>query len=168
MADASFGPSWPVRNPYIVPLSVGGVDFPGGIHSSIHDLVVMLLIETQRRGYRLVPGWCWGYANRAIAGTATASNHSTGTSIDINAPKNPMGPTLITDMPDWMPVMWKHYGFRWGGNYQGKKDAMHYEFMGTTADAVRFTEMARRDFYGQPSQPVTAIDSTAYNYGYGY
>jgi peptidoglycan hydrolase-like protein with peptidoglycan-binding domain len=43
---------------------------------------------------------------------------------------------LITDMPGWMPELWKGHSFRWGGDYSRRKDAMHYEFMGTPADAA--------------------------------
>ena len=46
---------------------------------------------------------------------------------------------LITDMPDWMVALWKSKKFRWGGDYRNRKDAMHYEFMGTPDDARQLT-----------------------------
>jgi murein L,D-transpeptidase YcbB/YkuD len=36
-----------------------------------------------------------------------------------------------------MPELWKSKQFRWGGDYSRRKDAMHYEFMGTPGDAAR-------------------------------
>jgi hypothetical protein len=45
------------------------------VHRRIARLVGLLIAETERRGYLLRPGQCWGYACRAIAGTAVASNH---------------------------------------------------------------------------------------------
>ena len=45
------------------------------VHRRIARLVGLLFAETERRGYLLRPGQCWGYACRAIAGTAVASNH---------------------------------------------------------------------------------------------
>ena len=43
-----------------------------------------------------------------------------------------------TDMPEWMPALWKLYGVPVGGDYSSRQDAMHYEFMGTPADAARY------------------------------
>src|SRR5262249_40939540 len=64
---------------------------PGGVwvHRRIARLVALLLAETERRGYLLRPGQCWGYACRAIAGTAVASNHSWGLAVDVNSLANP-------------------------------------------------------------------------------
>jgi hypothetical protein len=69
-----------------------------------------------------------------------------------------MGSALITDMPSWMPDLWNAYGFRWGGDYVNKKDAMHYEFMGSVAQAAQYTAIARRNRLGEnrvpPKPPV--------------
>jgi hypothetical protein len=122
----------------------GLIAFPAGVRVEIIDLVSCLLTETEGRGYVLHPGWCWGFGCRAIKGLvpAVASNHSWGLALDINAPDNPLGGTS-TDMPSWMPDLWNEYGFRWGGDYSGRKDPMHYEFMGTPLDAEAMTVRAR-------------------------
>lgn len=137
MADAAsrgWGKGWPrPRFDDMVRVEAGGIRVT--VHRAIAPLVGHLLNETVTRGYPLRPDWCWGYACRAIAGTSTASNHSWGLALDLQAPKNPMGPQLVTDMPSWMPLLWSRWGFRWGGSYSGRKDAMHYEFMGTPEDA---------------------------------
>jgi hypothetical protein len=99
--------------------------------------VAWLIDETEKRGYDVKPGQTWGYACRAIRGSSSPSNHSWALAIDINAPTNPMGSRLITDMPAWMPKLWEAHGFRWGGTYRSRPDAMHYEFMLTPADAAR-------------------------------
>lgn len=113
----------------MVKVNAGGVSVL--VHRDIAPIVGVLLDETAAGGYELISGWCWGYANRSIAGTRTASNHSWGLAVDLNAPKNPYGPKLVTDMPAWMVDLWRSRGFRWGGDYTGRKDAMHFEFMGT-------------------------------------
>lgn len=114
-----------------------------------------------RRGYQLVPGWCWGYACRKISGSSTWSNHAWGLAVDLNAPKNPYGSRLVTDMPSWMPALWKSYGFRWGGDYRNNKDAMHYEFMGSVADAKRQTERARAELgKGGPVTPEPGLNTS--------
>lgn len=114
------------------------VSTPGGVrlrvHRQIAPLVQYLLEETERRGYRLRVGQCWGYANRPIKGSTVPSNHSWGLAVDLNAPTNPMGEDLVTDMPPWMPALWRAWGFTWGGSYRGRKDPMHYEWLGTHAD----------------------------------
>lgn len=123
-----------------------GVKLP--VHESIAELVKHLGEETMRRGYILRPGECWGYAPRRIRGlekrtdVGSWSNHAYGLAVDINAPSNPLtnNGKVITDMPSWLPELWKSMGFGWGGDYKGKrKDAMHMEFMGTPADAAKYT-----------------------------
>lgn len=99
------------------------------VREEIAPLVGWLCAETMRRGYPLRTGQCWGFACRAIRGSSTPSNHSWGLAVDLNSLANPMGPRLVTDMPDWMPRLWKNHGFRWGGTYSSRKDAMHYEYM---------------------------------------
>lgn len=117
-----------------------GVRLP--VRDEVKVLIALLCDETERRGYNLVPGWCWGYACRKIRGSSSWSNHAWGLAVDLNAPTNPMTSTLKTDMPGWMPELWNSYGFRWGGDYAGRKDAMHYEFLGTPTEALEMTQKA--------------------------
>lgn len=118
------------------------------IRLEILELVALLIDETERRGYDVKPGQTWGNSCRKIRNSSSWSNHAWGLAIDINAPSNPMTNRLITDMSSWMPALWKSYGFRWGGDYRGRKDAMHYEFLGSVADAKAQTERARRELKG--------------------
>lgn len=149
MADQSWGSGYPNCQPnqIITSFSVDGTKFPGGIRRELAELVSRLVRETKNRGYKFGnssdPSYgCWGYSCRAIAGSRTPSNHSWGLAVDINAPTNPYTSPLKTDMPGWMRDLWKSYGFRWGGDYSGRKDAMHYEFMGSVADAANYTNRA--------------------------
>jgi hypothetical protein len=124
--------------------ALSGATFPGGFHEDVRALVEILLEATERRGYRCVVGWCWGYAPRMIRGSTTAwSNHAWALAVDINAPKNPMSSRLITDMPSWMPRMWEDCGFRWGGRYRVRPDAMHYEYVGRPGDVAGHLARAR-------------------------
>lgn len=132
--DRGWGRGYPVnRVRDMVSVNAGGVQV--SVHKDIAELVRWLLEETTRRGYRLRRGECWGYANRTVRGSSAPSNHSWGLAVDINAPSNPMADHLVTDMPVWMPALWKAWGFDWGGDYRGRKDAMHFEFTGTPQDA---------------------------------
>lgn len=128
-----WGPGWPTdRRQDMARVTSHGVTVL--VHKLIAPLVAELLDETVEGGYQLRPDECWGYASRPIRGTNTPSNHSWGLAVDLNSRTNPMGSTLVTDMPPWMTQLWKSRGFRWGGDYSGRKDAMHFEFMGTPAD----------------------------------
>jgi hypothetical protein len=158
MADSSWGSGWPnCQSGKIVALVVrtadgGTVDFPGGCRSELQELLGLLLAESIRRGYRLKDGWCWGYACRPIKTssgdlTQTPSNHSWGLAIDVNAPANPFGGTSH-DIPRWMADLFIEYGFGWGGDYSGTKDWMHFEFLGSRADAERQTQRARANLGG--------------------
>lgn len=171
MAHSSWGPGWPNCQPSKINAGfvVSGTKFPGGVRIELVDLVGMLVQETKNRGYRFGnssdPSYgCWGYSCRQISGTNTPSNHSWGLAVDINAPSNPYTSPLVTDMPGWMPDLWNAYGFRWGGDYSGSKDAMHYEFMGSVADAANETNRARAaGLGGGGSTPTPPEDDLPYS-----
>jgi hypothetical protein len=91
----------------------------------------------------LVPGTCWGYADRTVRGSATdLSNHASGTAIDLNAPQHPLGtnpsanftPAKITAIrrivASYAPCL------RWGGDYTGRKDGMHLEVVASEAQCA--------------------------------
>lgn len=150
MAHSSWGSGWPncqgskINSGFVV----SGTRFPGGMRNELVDLTSMLVQECKNRGYRFGsssdPSYgCWGYSCRAISGSNNPSNHSWGLAVDINAPSNPYTSPLVTDMPSWMPDLWNEYGFRWGGDYSGSKDAMHYEFMESVSAAADYTSRAR-------------------------
>lgn len=161
MAHSSWGPGWPNCQPSKIKtdFQVSGTRFPGGVRYELVDLITMLVQETKNRGYRFGtasdPSYgCWGYSCRAISGSNTPSNHSWGLAVDINAPSNPYTSPLVTDMPGWMPDLWNEYGFRWGGDYSGSKDAMHYEFMGSVSDAAAQTSKAKSRNLGGGGTPT--------------
>lgn len=168
MAHSSWGPGWPncqtsrINTNFYVDTKWGRVTFPGGVRNELCELVARLVKECSNRGYRFgVSGnpsyGCWGFSCRSISGTRTPSNHSWGLAVDINAPRNPYTTPLKTDMPSWMPDLWNAYGFRWGGDYRGRQDAMHYEFMGSVQDCISKTALARSKRLGETSTQVPAF-----------
>jgi hypothetical protein len=83
------------------------------------------------------------YNCRKITGGSGLSLHSFGIAVDLNWQTNPYGPRLITDMPKGMVAAIKaiktrsgEYVFRWGGDYPGNKDAMHFEVVCSLADLL--------------------------------
>lgn len=82
----------------------------------------------------------WGFNNRDVRGRpGVKSNHAWGLATDGNAEENPMQSPLKTDMPVAdVRRLCKRWGLTWGGDYSGRKDSMHTEFLGTPADATRY------------------------------
>lgn len=73
----------------------------------------------------------WGYAERPIRGGVELSNHASGTAIDLNAPRHPLG-AVNTFNPSQRAEIRKIIAetsgaIRWGGDYVGRKDDMHFE-----------------------------------------
>lgn len=140
-ADRGWGPGWPTaRYSDMVTIVVGDrAKVKLSVHKRIAPIFKQFCDEIDRRGYDLeAVADDWGYACRPIRGTQTPSNHSWGLAIDLNAVANPMSSTLITDMPAWViDLAEKKYGLFWGGRYRTRPDAMHFEFLGTPADADR-------------------------------
>jgi hypothetical protein len=85
----------------------------------------------------------WGWAPRPIRGSSTISNHASGTAMDLNATLHPLGVATLNTFTlrqvqeihhrlEWLGVL------RWGGDYQNRPDAMHWEI-----DAPRWRVVAR-------------------------
>ncbi|MFA6492890.1 MAG: M15 family metallopeptidase [Patescibacteria group bacterium] len=74
------------------------------------------------------------YNNRSKVGGGGKSLHSWGIAIDINPEANPYQPGNYgpsqTDIPQVVIDIFKKYGFAWGGDWPGERDAMHFEWYG--------------------------------------
>jgi hypothetical protein len=81
----------------------------------------------------------WAYAYRMVRGTTDKlSCHSSGTAIDLNAIKHPLGKAgtfPLTKVP-MIQALAKKYGLAWGGDYRGRKDEMHFEIAISREKAV--------------------------------
>lgn len=95
----------------------------------------------KRHGYEARSAVTGAFNCRKITGGTGYSLHAYGIAADINWDKNPYGPKLVTDMPGAMIADIKairtnnsNAVFRWGGDYEGNKDAMHYEVICTPQD----------------------------------
>ncbi len=110
--------------------------------------------SAQGGNFRLQWGKCGGYNCRRIAGTEEPSNHSWGLAIDLNTDDNPRHAKPDHTIPDAVAQTWKRYGFAWGGDYHSNvKDWMHFEFMGTRAQAAECTRAALRDLSASTPPP---------------
>lgn len=100
----------------------------------------------------------WGWAPPIpIPGSTDFSNHGSGTAVDLNATRHPWGVrgTFTTSqVAEIHTILGELDGVvRWGGDYTGKVDEMHFEI---NAGATAVKEVADRIRTGSPS-PGTVL-----------
>lgn len=125
------------------------------------DAATVLLYVAARFHREVEPlrtGWSWGYAVRNIRGSARSiSNHASGTAIDLNAPAHPLGSAASrTFTPAKIAAVRRIVrdcggAVRWGGDYTGRADAMHFELVANEADVARFAVDLRRPKTSTPA-----------------
>lgn len=113
-------------------LTVGAASFAPGVRKGdVHTILGYVAKRFNGEVEKLVKGTCWGFAYREISGSSTLSNHASGTAIDCNAPQHPLGKTN-TFSAKQVSAIHKIIAdcngvVRWGGDYNGRKDEMHFE-----------------------------------------
>lgn len=106
----------------------------------------------------------WGYAERPIRGGAELSNHASGTAVDLNAPKHPIG-SVGTFTPGQVARILEIISVtggvvRWGGQYSGRKDEMHFEINDSKSlEDCQKALQALRQYNGRPDTTVIANDT---------
>ena len=125
----------------------------------MHTVLGYVAGRVDREVERLVSGWCWGHAYRPIRGASTLSNHASGTAIDVNAPRHPLGSSgtfSATQRARIHAILADCNGVvRWGGDYSGRKDEMHFEINVRPGDA-RLAALAARVGGGGTPPPAPA------------
>lgn len=92
----------------------------------------------------------WGYAERTVRGsTDVLSNHASGTALDLNAPKHPLGvrntftPAQVAAIQEQLD---RYEGaIRWGGDYTTRADEMHFEINAPRAFVRAAARRVRRE-----------------------
>jgi uncharacterized protein YukE len=89
----------------------------------------------------------WGFAERTVRGGSDMSNHASGTAVDINATRHGLG-ERDTFTPAQVQEIHTILGevdnvVRWGGDYTGRADEMHFEIVGTPEEVARVAERLR-------------------------
>jgi D-alanyl-D-alanine carboxypeptidase len=145
MTPDDLGWGAPCPQAKIVAFSAGGITLTA--HRDAAPIFGAFIEDIVSRGYPVAGAVRddWGYNCRRIAGSNSWSWHAWGLAIDLNALKNPMGPSLITDMPAWIDEVAAKYGIFWGGNFNGRKDAMHFELHLTPQAAAKVRERIEED-----------------------
>ena len=130
--------------------AVLGVEFPNGWRRGDVDVVFTHLIgRLHREVERIDNGGCWGWFVKPIEGSTTISNHASGTAIDYNAPAHPMGSRntySAADRAKIRAILSDLDGVvRWGGDYTGRPDDMHFEIVKGSAAVAALAEKIRGD-----------------------
>lgn len=128
-------------------------------------------VESLNEGH---PNDDWSYADRPVRGGSSTSNHASGTAVDANATQHPLGTSPYANFSN--KQISNIHGLlhrarrviRWGGDYSGRKDPMHFEInasAGAVADLADWIRAQDRpaepkelpdvkmDYY--PARPVT-------------
>lgn len=139
---------WPVdppRSARTIPgtnVRVTVADGPAG------DVLMKVLGEVNRRveniGLNSTKGEAddWGYAKRNVRGSSkTISNHASATAVDINATRHPLGKrgTFTPAQVEEIHKILAENGnvVRWGGDYTGRADEMHFEINASPEEVAR-------------------------------
>lgn len=88
------------------------------------------------------------FSCRPIRGSQppVASNHSWGLALDLNWQQHPLGRTGTFNATQVLRIhqLCRELRFvRWGGDYEHRKDEMHFEWLGTPADMVTMTRRVK-------------------------
>lgn len=113
-----------------------------GVNMRVNKLIAPYLAEAESRvrsaglNINLKQEQCSCQNWRPIRGGTELSNHSWGVAVDLNSADNPWQPHLSgnnhggkmvsTWPPEFVSIM-KDVGFRWGGEWSGRADPMHFE-----------------------------------------
>ncbi len=150
-----------IHNPY---LPGTRIRFPQGLRRGpAGDLLLWLAGQLHKRvedggtGYGM-----WGYHHRTIRGATGLSNHASGTAIDWHAPRHPLGargtfsPAQVREIRRILSQT--QHSIRWGGDYTGRPDEMHFEVVASEAQCARVLEQLTRN--NQEDDMPTAITTS--------
>jgi len=119
-----------------VSFDLGGRNFMVNRH--VAHLFRGFLSDLLATGYRYDTGQLddWSFAWRTIRGSTAKSMHC-GFAIDLDALQNALGSTE-TSFPPGIGKMAARWGLKWGGEWVGRPDPMHFEVALTPAELERF------------------------------
>lgn len=132
---------------------------PGtGVRVSIRrgDVSVVLLYFMEQFNKRVEPitgNDNGGYNPRSIVDSNTLSNHASGTAVDLNWNKHVMGKsgTFTSKQRAEIHAILRELDgvIRWGGDYKGRKDEMHFEINASLSKVTAVANKIRARKVGQ-------------------
>lgn len=122
---------------------ITGRVLPGPVHTVFDYLAARFNAEVEP----ITVAHSWGWAHRPVSGATVLSNHASGTAIDLNAPRHPLGArgTFTSKQVAALRRILTDLGgvVRWGGDYSGRKDEMHFEIVATPAQVAAVADRLR-------------------------
>lgn len=152
------------------PLVVDGIAFVPGIvdNDDVATVLGYVLTQFHERVEPLRNPGCWGFAYRPNRNDPThLSRHSGGIAVDANAPAHPNGvPTARTFTPAQVAEVHRILtevdgAVRWGGDYTGTPDAMHFEIDTDPATLHQVADHLREDDMAQYAEQLDQIATDA-------
>jgi len=106
---------------------VGGHMVNIACHVAIEDRLHLVFADLIASGHiGLLHTFDGSFVVRTIRGASNPSLHSWGLAMDFNAATNRLGATPT--MPAEVVAAFKAHGFVWGGDFNHRKDGMHFQF----------------------------------------
>lgn len=149
---------WPAPPPSLATFPwITGKVRSGDVYTVFNYLATRFNSEVER----INKGWSWGYDPRPIRGSTTLSNHASGTAVDFNAPAHGLGlsGTFSAKQTAAIQQILRDLDgkVRWGGNFKGRKDEMHF---GIYTDAAGLRPLAAKIKAGEmPGQAPDWVPS---------
>lgn len=111
------------------------VKSPSGVGFQVNKVAANdfqgFLNDLEATGYKPNADDSSGYNLRDIRGGHDLSEHAYGNAIDVNSNDNPMTHGDVkTNLPANISEIAAGHNMIWGGNWQGRKDPMHFEWAG--------------------------------------
>lgn len=144
----------------VVPFTVNGIEFPAGVKGGdVHFLLSYVAAQFFKRVEKPINPGCWGFNYRQNRNSNNLSCHASGTAIDLNAPKHPNGKSgtftarQVTEIREILAEC--SHAIRWGGDFSGTKDEMHFEVK-VNAAAVKQAVAKIKQRQAKPAAPQPA------------
>jgi D-alanyl-D-alanine carboxypeptidase len=131
--------------------TINGITAPGGIKSGDVETVMTYVFDAlDTRVEEAVPGWNWGWTYKAnVNNPSQLSNHASATAFDYNAPYHPNGGAKYEGWSDAEVAEIRKIlaevenVVRWGADYNGTKDSMHFEINDDAGEVARVAAKIR-------------------------
>lgn len=137
---------WPAsKDPKVIKIKsyeIPGTDIKVRVAEAAAPLLIHFAAEFHERVERIDKGELddWGYNFRMVRGSEDSlSNHSSGTALDLNARRHPLGKrdTFTPAQRQILDELCKKYALRGGYTYKNRPDDMHFEVNISPEDAKK-------------------------------
>lgn len=137
----------------IVPLVVAGESFaPGVRRGDVHTVLGYVAAQMHARvepivrsDWHAADDWGWNYRTNRNANNLSC--HASGTAIDYNATRHPNGKSgtfTLAQVREIRRILSEVGGVvRWGGDFSGTKDEMHFEISKPATDVAKVATRLR-------------------------